>query len=138
MLIVQVISLTEELQAKASSPTSEPEEHTTASGMVHAGASAPAAQAAQPKEGCDAGAGAAGRVAAPAMGIAGGSPESYSCFADARSPPSCSDDDCGGAASSEGGCAFFLPDGAMIEAAVERESEAEAATQLNYWAWFWN
>ena len=143
MYTVQVTSLTEKLQAKESAP----EEQTAATGTAQAGA-AEATPAIQLKEGyaacagTNAGNGAAGVLA----GFAGGSndsPESYSCsyFADARSPPSSSDDGCAVAVGGElGGCAFFLPEYAMLDvAAVERESvereEAEEAQQ-NYWAWF--
>ncbi|KAM0919918.1 hypothetical protein ACQ4PT_007903 [Festuca glaucescens] len=84
-------------------------------------------------------------AAAALAGFAGGandSPESYSYFADARSPPSSSDDDCAGAIRGElGGCAFFLPDSMLDVATVERESverEENEDAQLNYWAWFWS
>lgn len=137
----QVTSLTEKLQAKEASP----EEQTAASGTAHADAPE-ATLAIQLKEGyaayaeTNAGNGAAGLLA----GFGGGSydsPESYSYFADTRSPPSSSDDDCAGAVSGElGSCAFFLPEYAVLDvAALERESvereEAEEAQQ-NYWAWF--
>ncbi|CAM0951210.1 unnamed protein product [Alopecurus aequalis] len=139
----QVTSLTEKLQAKKSSP----EEQTAASGTADAG-SPEATLAIQLKEGYAAcaetnvGNGAAG-VLAGFDGRTNDSPESYSCFADTRSPASSSDDDCAGAVSGElGSRAFFLPEYAMLDvAAVERESvereEAEEA-QLNYWAWFWS
>uniref|UniRef100_A0ACD5XRF2 Uncharacterized protein n=1 Tax=Avena sativa TaxID=4498 RepID=A0ACD5XRF2_AVESA len=136
----QVTSLTEKLQAKESSP----EEQTSASGTAHAGA-AEATLAIQLKEGyaaCDetnAGNGAAGVLS----GFAGGandSPESNSYFADARSPPSSSDDDCAGAVRGElGGCAFFLPEYATLDVvAVEREIVEREEAQLNSWAWFWS
>jgi homeobox-leucine zipper protein len=142
MYVVQVTSLSEKLQAKESSPG--PEEQAAASGTAHAGA-AGETLAVQLKEGyaaLDASNGAAGVLS----GFAGGandSPESHSYFADARSPPSSSDDDCAGAVRGElGGCAFFLPEYAMLDVvAVEREiierEEGEEA-QLNSWAWFWS
>jgi hypothetical protein len=145
MNIVQVTSLTEKLQAKGSSP----ERQTAASGTVHAG-SAEATVAVQLKEGdavsvcteTNVGNGAAGVLA----GFAGGSsdsPDSYSYFADTRSPPSSSDDDCAGVVRDElGGCAFFFPPDAMLDAAaMERESvgrEEDEEAQLNYWACFWS
>ncbi|XP_047049310.1 homeobox-leucine zipper protein HOX25-like [Lolium rigidum] len=138
----QVTSLTEKLQAKESSP----EERTAASDTAHAG-NAEATLAIQLKEGYAACAetnsenGAAGVLPGFAAG-AKDSPESYSYFADARSPPSSSDDDCAAAVSGElGGCAFFLPDAMLDVVAVDRVSierqELEEA-QPNYWAWFWS
>lgn len=118
----QVTSLTEKLQAKESS-------RTAVSGT---------ADAAVPGDG------AAGLLA----GFAGGandSPESNSYLADARWPPSSSDDDCAGAVSGElNSCAFFLPEHAMLDvAAAERRSvqqreEEEEEAQRKYWAWFWS
>jgi homeobox-leucine zipper protein len=135
MRIVQVTSLTEKL-----------EERTAASGAAHAG-EAEATLAVQLKEDYAACAEtkSCNGAAAALVGFAGGaddSPESYSYFADARSPPSSSDDDCAGAVRGElGGCAFYLPDGMLDVVAVERESaerqELEEA-QPNYWAWFWS
>jgi hypothetical protein len=140
---VQVTSLTEKLQAKESSP----ERQTAASGTVHAG-SAEATVAVQLKEGdavcteTNVGNGAAGVLAGFAVG-ADGSPDSYSYFANTRSPPSSSDDDCAGAVRGElGGCAFFVPEYAMLDvSAVEHESverEEDEEAQLNYWACFWS
>ncbi|XP_047048858.1 homeobox-leucine zipper protein HOX25-like [Lolium rigidum] len=138
----QVTSLTEKLQAKESSP----EERTAASDTAQAG-EAEATLAVQLKEDYAACAetkscnGAAAALAGFAWG-ANDSPESYSYFADTRSPPSSSDDDCAGAVRGElGGCAFFLPDSMLDVAAAERESvgrEEDEDAQLNYWAWFWS
>jgi len=128
----QVTSLTEKLQAKESWPPSEPEEQAAASGMTDGGAPA----AVQPPN------------AAGVLGFAEGakdSPESNSYFADARSPPSSSDDDSAGAVIAElSGRAFFLPEYAMLDiAAVERENvhqgeDEEEEAQRKYWAWFWS
>lgn len=141
MYVVQVTSLTEKLQAKESSPDVQ-----TAAPSTALAGSAGATLAIQLNEGsaacgeanpCN---GASGLLAGFAGGD-NGSPESYSYFADARSPPSSSDDDCAGAVRGElGGCAFFLPDAMLDAAAVERESveREEEAQALNYWAWFWS
>uniref|UniRef100_R7W2C0 Homeobox-leucine zipper protein n=1 Tax=Aegilops tauschii TaxID=37682 RepID=R7W2C0_AEGTA len=132
----QVTSLTEKLQAKESS---KPEEPTAVSGTADAGV--PAVELKDGYAACD---GAAGLLA----GFAGGandSPESNSYLADARSPPSSSDDDCAGAVRGElNSCAFFLPEYAMLDvAAAERGSvqqgeEEEEEAQRKYWAWFWS
>nr|BAJ88065.1 predicted protein [Hordeum vulgare subsp. vulgare] len=129
----QVTSLTEKLQAKESWPVSEQEKPTAA--VVH------------PKEGYSAGATGDGTVGVLASfsGGAKDSPESHSYLADARSPPSSSDDDCAGAASGElSGCAFFLPEYTMLDAAavecesVQQGEEEEEEAQRKYWAWFWS
>jgi homeobox-leucine zipper protein len=130
---LQVTSLTEKLQAKESS---EPEEPTAVSGTADAGV--PAVELKDGYAACD---GAAGLLAGFAGG-ANGSPESNSYLADARSPPSSSDDDCAGAVGGElNSCAFFLPEYAMLDvAAAERGSiqQGEEEEQRNYWAWFWS
>ncbi|XBI81048.1 hypothetical protein VPH35_090047 [Triticum aestivum] len=132
----QVTSLTEKLQAKESS---EPEGPTAVSGRTDAGV-----PAVEPKEGYAACDGAAGLLADFAGG-ANDSPESNSYLADARSPPSSSDDDCAGAVGGElNSCGFFLPEYAMLDvAAAERGSvqqgeEEEEEAQRKYWAWFWS
>ncbi|VAI17788.1 unnamed protein product [Triticum turgidum subsp. durum] len=133
----QVTSLTEKLQAKESS---ELEERTAVSGTADAGV--PAVELKEGYAACD---GAAGLLLAGFAGGANDSPESNSYLADARSPPSSSDDDCAGAVSGElNSCALFLPEYAMLDvAAAERGSvqqgeEEEEEAQRKYWAWFWS
>ncbi|KAM0849096.1 hypothetical protein ACQ4PT_053939 [Festuca glaucescens] len=115
------------LRSQVTSLTDKLEERTAASDTAHAG-DAEATLAVQLKEdyaSCAETKSCNGAAAALA-GFAGGAndtPESYSYFADARSPPSSSDDDCAEAVRGElGGCAFFLPDAMLDVAAVERES----------------
>ncbi|WVZ64807.1 hypothetical protein U9M48_014279 [Paspalum notatum var. saurae] len=122
----QVITLTEKLQAKESSAASDLDEQQVV-----------AVQAAvhdlfkddELRTEVVAGSG-----AAPALGTKHDSPESY--FAGARSPPSSSEEDCGGCGGSDDR-AFVLPD-ALLAAAVEhglgRAAEEDGA-QLNNWAW---
>ncbi|RCV11530.1 hypothetical protein SETIT_2G193200v2 [Setaria italica] len=116
----QVITLTEKLQAKEESSAPDPEEQTVAA--LREGAYGTLEQdqlCIQPATG--------GAAPAPAVGYCytGGdsdSPESY--LAGARSPPSSSEDDCGGGDGDAG--PFFLPD------------PEEDGVQLNNWAWLWN
>nr|AXL93703.1 class I homeodomain-leucine zipper protein 25 [Lolium perenne] len=135
------------LRSQVTSLTEKLEERTAASVTEHAG-EAEATLAVQLKEDYAACAetkscnGAAAAALAGFAGSANDSPESYSYFADARSPPSSSDDDCAGAVSGElGGCAFYLPDAMLDVVALERESverEEDEDAQLNNWAWFWS
>jgi homeobox-leucine zipper protein len=114
----QVITLMEKLQAKEEDEAPEPEEQGVA---LREGAFAPLQQdqlCIQTATG-----GAAPAVGYCYTGADSDSPESY-YLAGARSPPSSSEDDCGGGDGDA--CPFFVPD------------PKEDGVQLNNWAWLWN
>jgi hypothetical protein len=122
----QVITLTEKLQAKepttATAPSSSTATDTTA---------VEAAVLFVPLDDDQLWETSGGAV--PTQGFVGGansdSPESY--FAGAPSLPSSSDGDCG-----DQGSALFLPDDAMLLAAMEHGSGLHA--EQDSWEWFWN
>nr|CAB3456961.1 unnamed protein product [Digitaria exilis] len=126
----QVITLTEELQAKESTAP-EPDEQTAAL-QTRAYAYSPFEQGQLRTE--TGGGGAAAAAGSDTGGATSDSPESY--LAGARSPPSSSEDDCCC------GCAFFLPDSdVLLDTAAERGLERVAEEDggpLGNWAWLWN
>ncbi|KAG8056614.1 hypothetical protein GUJ93_ZPchr0002g23935 [Zizania palustris] len=128
----QMILLTEKLRANEKSPAPAPAEQTAVVVATHAAAAAGGAKSQHEEGSLCAGTttyGGAPPAVAPLFAGSGraaanDSPESY--FAGARSPPSSSEDDCGGdEGPSPSPSPFFLPD------AVEE-------AQLNCLAWFWN
>jgi hypothetical protein len=126
----QVITLTEKLQAKEP-PATQPEEQTAPSSTATDTAAVEAAVLFVQLDDDQLWETSGGAV--PTQGLVGGansdSPESY--FAGVPSPPSSSDGDCG-----DEGSALFLPDDAMLLAAMEHGSGLHA--EQDSWEWFWN